>query len=403
MNNIRIKSGIYIISSLMMSSLALAPSLASIAKSFPDETSSNIQMLLSVPSLFSLISSFIIGKISVSHDKRKLIVIGMSLILLGGVSPYLYHATYSTLLMFSSLVGLGIGVIGTLNPSIISENFQGNDRASVMGKMAAFVSIGAVVFTVGGGFLAKNGWENNYLIYLIVLPLIIGAALCLPKDYENKSRAPSESKSAIKLNKSVFKIAALGFAYMLTYSAYPNNAAIHIASLNIGGSDIAGLATGVSLLGGLIFGLFFGLISRMTQTYTLLYAFALLAVGVGITSCSTTITGILLGSFIAGSSLSLFMARAPFMIASIVDHKTIPMAIAIYSASTSIAGFVSPLVINKISEIAFQNQSSKTALITAGLISLFVSITLLISSFEKKCILNGWMSSMLNVANNETN
>jgi len=384
---VKIKTGIMALMCLAMAPLAIAPSLANIAQSFPDSSASMIQMLLSVPSLMSLISALIIGKISVSIPKKTLCLTGLIIILVGGLTPFFVHSNLYVLLACAGIVGAGAGVITTLVPSLISENFHGQERGAVFGLMTAFVSIGAVILTLFGGKLAVKGWEHNYLIYLISVPILLIALYALPKKSvsEATDNHSNHGDKQIKLNSKVFLLGAFAFMFLMIYNTFPNNIALYLASNKIGDPSTAGLVSALGLVGGLLCGILFGKISMFTKNYTVMTGFIVNTIGLVLTVSTTSLPIIMVGSFITGTSLSIFMARAPFIIGSIVAPTSIPMAIAVYSACTSLAGFLAPVIINNIAKYTF-GESPKSALLVSGILSLIVAFVLLVTKFEKGCL-----------------
>ncbi len=380
--------GILSLCLLIMASIAITPSMANIAKSFPDVSNSWIQMIFSLTSLTSLLSALIVGKLTVTVSKKKLALIGVLLIGIGGLIPYLYHSNFNYLLVGAAIIGLGLGSISTLAPALIAENFEGNERDATFGQLAACVSLGAVLLTVIGGKLAENGWEQNYLAYLLAFPLLLIAALTLPKKpllaVHNHADNGGE-KPAIHLNAKVFVMGCIGFMFLMLFTAFPNNLALFMSAENIGDVGSASLASAVMLISGLVSGVLFGKIVRLTNTSTLIAAFLLLAIGTAVTATSHTIVIAVIGSFFSGFSLSVFMARAPAILSSVVAPPSIPMAIAVYSAFTAIAAFASPLIINNLSGLV-QAETPKMALIVTSALSFVVVVLLFISRFEKGCM-----------------
>jgi MFS family permease len=382
------KIGILTISLFTMCSVAITPSIANIAQSFPDIPSFAIQMLFSLPSLTSLISAIIIGKIAMKFDKRKLVLFAISLILLGGLTPYALHSNFYFILFCSIFVGFGVGIISTLTPTLIAENFSGDERNATFGLMTVFVSLGAILFTVIGGKLAEINWQTNYLAYVIAIPLLIIAALSLPRNREPKSYSENSVKmdTHIKLNNKVFITGFIGFIFLLIFTVYPTNIALFYAENHIGDASTAGLTSAVLFASGIITGVLFGRISKITGHFTLVSAFLVLSIGLFIVTKSDSVMVAVLGSFIAGLSLSLYMARAPFLISCIVPGSSMPMAVAVYSAFTAIAAFSSPIIINS-TAYYLADGSSNSAFLIASLLAFVMVIILTLTQFEKRCLL----------------
>lgn len=387
---IKTKIAIFCMSGLLMSALTIAPSLANISATFSQFSSSMVQMLLSAPSLSSLVAALVVGRITARIPKKTLAIIGIMLITLGGITPFFFHTSFYFLLGCATVLGFGVGTIMTITPSIISENFSGEERGVIFGQMTAFVSIGAVILTVTGGKLAEYGWEYNYLAYLITLPLLFIICLCLPLNsavYNEAPMSPENSPSLPGIPSRVFIIGLCAFIFLLAYNAFPNNIALYLTTEKIGDITTASHASALLLISGLISGLLFGHISKITASGTLMMAFLVLGCGMGLTTLIKSPPMVLTGSFITGFSLSLFMARAPFLISTLVPIKSMPMAIAVFSIFTSVAGFTSPLIINSLAALTGQ-ETPRLALIVSSLMALCGALILLFSRFEKICLKN---------------
>ncbi|MCL2894269.1 MFS transporter [Brenneria tiliae] len=387
---IKTRLGIFSMSGLLMSALAIAPSLANISAAFPQLSASMVQMLLSAPSLSSLIAALAVGRITLLIPKKTLAIIGIMLIIAGGITPFFFHANFYFLLGCATVLGFGNGTIMTITPSIISENFSGQERGAIFGQMTAFVSIGAVILTVSGGKLAEYGWQYNYLAYLIALPLLFIVCLCLPQDGIASNEHPViQDGGPLRpgIPPRVIIIGLCAFIFLLAYNAFPNNIALYLATEKIGDVTTASHASALLLISGLISGLLFGHISKITASATLIVAFLVLGFGMALTTFITSPQVALTGSFITGFSLSMFMARAPFLISTLVSVKSMPMSIAVFSIFTSIAGFTSPLIINNLAALTGEG-SPRLALIVSSLLALCAAVILLLTRFEKICLKN---------------
>ncbi len=385
---LKARIGILTIALLIMGAMAITPSIANIAAAFPDVSNSVIQMVFSLTSLTSLLSAIAVGKLTVTVSKKKLVLTGIALMGIGGMIPYFYHSEFYFLLIGAAIIGLGLGSLSTLTPTFIADNFEGHERDATFGQMAAFVSLGSVLITVIGGKLAASGWVNNYLVYLVTVPLFIIAALTLPNKPILESHNPhgaGGSKPAIKLNAKVLLIGCVGFMFLMLFTALPNNLAMYMVTQQVGDGSNISTAFGIFLISGLFSGMLFGKISKFTASLTFSAAFIVFGAGTFIICTTTAVPVLLAGCFVAGFSISIFMARAPSTIACVVDFTSMPMAIAVYSAFTAIAAFCSPLIINTLAGY-FGDASPKAALTVTGAMAFVVVLVLVATKFEKSCL-----------------
>ena len=91
-----------------------------------------------VEMLFSISSFAIMGMLVINPfldrflSERSSIILGLSFIAFGGSLPVV-GKTYALVVVSRVLLGMGIGLINARAISIISENYQGNERAQMLG------------------------------------------------------------------------------------------------------------------------------------------------------------------------------------------------------------------------------------------------------------------------------
>lgn len=113
----RIMLCLFALSALQMGALAVASSIADISASFPDVSTTLVQMLITLPILvqtpIALFSSWFCKRFSA----RTLLITVVILFLVGGLLPFAVH--YFPLIMFSrclygAAIGLQIPIVSTL-------------------------------------------------------------------------------------------------------------------------------------------------------------------------------------------------------------------------------------------------------------------------------------------------
>ena len=149
--------------------LAVSPILGDLTKIFPKATDLDIQMLTSLPSL--LIIPFILlgGKLTEKVDYVRILKIGLWLFAASGIL-YLISNKMWQLIVVSSLLGIGSGLIIPLSTGLVSRYFVGTYRVKQFGLSSAITNFTLVIATAVTGYLAEVSWHLPFLVYL--LPLI---------------------------------------------------------------------------------------------------------------------------------------------------------------------------------------------------------------------------------------
>ncbi|WP_111895473.1 MFS transporter [Acinetobacter sp. MB5] len=385
---IKTRIGIFALASLMMSALAISPSIAEISKTFPKVNLSIIQSLIALPSLTSLIAGFIVSKLATKIQRPKLAIGGLFFIIVGGLFPFFFNTHIEYLLIGAAILGLGIGTLATTNPTIIAENFNLEQRQVVFGQLTAFVNLGGMFLIFTGGMLATIGWKYNYLVFFYPILVLLIAYICLPKQQNVQVKNTNQSANKVNLltvfkNKNVLIIGLLSFAFMFVFDTFAANISVFIAQEKLGDIKLASMASAVFILSGFISGLLYRYISKLFGFYNIALAFFVLSAGLLITFFSHSILFTIIGSFISGFGLSIYMARTPYILSVIIESIYLPMAITIYTTATAFAAFVSPFIINFIRNTLGYNQVSFSFLI-ASIIGFVVFILLVTLGLEKK-------------------
>lgn len=385
------KAGIFSLTLISMSALGITPSLSAIAEAFPEGGATAAQMLTAIPSLIGIAAAIVVGKIANHTSKKAIGLFGALCIAVGGLLPYLYNANLTFLLVCSGILGFGVGTITNVTQLLFTEFLPPEERQSAMALNTAFVSVGAMFMTTVGGILAAGGWRNNYLVYLLAVVVLVASAILIPNDRDKVEEIKEERAEAPKahLQASSIVVGLLGVAFLALYNALMNNMAMHAISSGIASpetvSTIAGMAGTIANLAGLLCGLVLGKLLPHFQKQSFLVAFGLLGVGLIIVGLSTNAVLYYAGAFVVGAMLSIFMSQAPFVLSVSNPPYLMAASMAIYSAGTSIGGFVSPIVLNALSG-AFAGGSPSGTLVIAGIIGLAIAVALGVTGFQRKVL-----------------
>lgn len=297
--NLMIKPTILSLSLLtVMSGAAIAPGLAKIAMAFPESSPTAIKFILTVPAIFIIIFSMLSGWLCTKVTKRKVLLLGLLIYLIGGVGGGITNSIGS-LLVFRGLLGVGVGLIAPLSTGLVADFYYGDERARLMGYSTAASSLGGIISTLAAGFLAAISWRFPFGVYLLGLLVMFLVFVFLPEP----AKKQENSGSRPKLPASVYGWGAAAFFFMLAFYAAPMNLAIFMEEKGIGGSAVAGLAisllTGTGFLGGLVF----GRVKKATASFLPSLLFTLMAVGYFTLSQSTSLVHVLLATSTIGLAL----------------------------------------------------------------------------------------------------
>ena len=309
----------------------VSPVLGPIQKHFPEAGVSMVQMLVTAPTLLSIVVALISGALVMKISKKKLLVFAG---LVAGVTGFLPFLADSFWLLFASraLYGISLGLAIALNTAVVAEFFEGDERVAVMGIQAASVGAGMVVVTTVGGFLGGFGFEKSYFINSIGFISMLLIAFCLP------DTGTVKTEQGEKL-------------FLITFST---NIAMHLGGSLAGSTVVSGNLTGVFSGAQIVMGLILGTVTKATKKYTLPIAMLSFSVGGLLVMLFPANYGMLIaGAVFCGFSQGMFIPTAMVEVSNAVKPAATAMAAACLTCGNCFGQFISPTVLNTASKLIF--------------------------------------------------
>lgn len=369
-------------STLLLSSMAIAPLIAEMTKSFPNKTVTQVQLVYTIPSMITIPTMLVSGKLVCYFSKKSMVLFSLILIVSSGILPVLFHSYFTFLYFVSGLMGIGTGILTTLSSNIVSDYFDGLECGSIMGYQSAAISVGAAIMTALSGKIATIHWFYSYLIFLSFIPCILIVFSFLPKDSPIKKNDKSDNTHSAQL----LYFAFLGFLCGVFVNGYNTNIALFIQNKKFGGAEVAGLVSSLCMLVGIPAGLLVGKLSKIFNRNIFFVAVASITCGFFITAFSQNIIFVYVGAILIGFG---FAVRNPCAITSAVDMvppSSAAMAIAIVGSALNTGNFISPFIINVM--LKFVKNSVSGIFIICGICSAVIAGLYLFTNPIKKSIKN---------------
>lgn len=226
---------------------AVAPALGLIAKHFASEDEILIKLIITLPSLFIILSSLVFAKLANFLNVKQLAFIGFTLFIVGGISPFFLDNIYQVLFC-RAILGLGTGFLMPLSVSLLGFLFKKEEQGKLMGLSAMCNQLGAVITVSFSGFLASISWQYSFLIYLFALVLFILNMIFLPKIII----AQKEKKLDLRNVKNLSGIYINLFFMQVLFFNFTNNFSIIYQKEQIISASFIGVIMGLNGLFGAI-------------------------------------------------------------------------------------------------------------------------------------------------------
>lgn len=334
----------------IMANATIAPSLPGLAAAFADvpniETLSGL--ILSLPSLAIIATAAAFGAMADRVDRKVLLAIAMGLYALGGASG-LVASTMTELLVGRILLGIGVAGTMTIATMLAAEFWTGQARVQFMGRQAAAISAGGIVFLLLGGFLAELSWRGPFLIYLLALPFALLAWTLLPKRKGQASRTSDKTPLDWAV---IARIGSLAFFTMTMFYIIPTRLPFLMAEIGITSPSASGVAIAAVTATSIVSALGFPrLRARLSPVAIFGISFLLMALAYGLIATATGLPQVMAGTLIAGLGLGATMPNQNSWLMAEVPEAARGRAAGILTTLVFAGQFAAPLVAGGLASI----------------------------------------------------
>lgn len=234
----------------VMAGAAIAPALGVINAHFSGRSPLLIQLIVSLPALFIILTNLLYPLLCRLMKTRTLALTGLMLYVLSGAGAFFVDNIW-VLLFMRALMGVSVGMIMPLSTGLLAYYYPPQEQASLMGLSAAMNQMGGVVATFLAGMLSGISWNCAFLVYLLGLIAVILVALFLPNE-----RLSGGSGISLWLLRRFHPSVVGMFLVMILFFIYPTNFALSASGV-LSGTGVTLVMVGldvVALLVGLSFG-----------------------------------------------------------------------------------------------------------------------------------------------------
>lgn len=329
----------------VMAGAAVAPALDAVRAYFSNASTLEVQLVVSMPALFIVITNMFFPKLSRRFGAKTLVMAGLVLYTVGGVAAGLFGSIWAVLSM-RALVGVGVGIIMPLSTGLLTYYFPPEKREGLMGLASAANQLGGVVATLLAGVLANVSWRLAFLVYLMGLISIVLCLIFLPNDRIASAPGEKTDSGSGGVWKRNYSYIVGMFLLMTAFFVYPANFAIVTAAEGVIPMSLcAVIMAGLDLLG-FIGGLSFAAVKRVSGPAARLVAPALFLIGYCLLGFVGGWVGTLLGSALVGFANG---AGVPYLISSASANegkRAAATVMPLLSAALYLSQFVCPFLVS---------------------------------------------------------
>ncbi|WEV40858.1 MFS transporter [Lactobacillus sp. ESL0681] len=367
---------------LMLATLA-SSAIAAIAKSFPQEPVSKVQLIGSIPQLGQIIATALFTYLTFKMTRKNLGLLAVSFVAIAGIMPAITNNSLNIILACMVLVGFGTGTITNVVPVLLQENFEGEERATVMGWASGVTNVGMMIFTALGGFLGGSNWRNLFWVYGLAFIVFLLAFFLIPQDKKLKDIGTKKEKTNYwtlfkGLNPYVYVLYIINFILSFALMAFTSNQSIVLATQGKGTAYVAGV-TALGNVGGILTAAFLTYVRKFTKSNTIAWGFIAFALSFSCIAFSSNIVLHVIGNAFNGVGIVLINATAPYEMSILTDEKQFTLAVSINTLLGSLAGMVVPMIL-----AALQIAPGYSSFIAGIIITVIAAALLLVTRFGTK-------------------
>lgn len=335
----------------VMAAAAIAPAMGIIREHFQQAPDMMVQLIISLPALFIILTNLLFLKISRHLRTRTIALIGLVLYVVAGGGCF-FLEDLNLILCMRALLGVSVGLIMPLSTGLLAYYFPPEEQARMMGLSAAMNQMGGVVGTLLAGVLATIEWNYSFLVYLFGLIALGMICRWLPNEWLTSSEHRQKGLDLHQLVK--FHPSVVGMLLLtIVFFVFPTNFAIIThRSLHLDTSVITALMVALDLLAFFV-GLGFGGLMRRFRTPIKFFPPLALIVGYLLYAEASGVGMLLVGSAFVGLGNGV---GVPYLltIASIKGGRSSATTVMpLLSAALYLGQFLSPVVVLPLGEWLF--------------------------------------------------
>jgi len=300
------------------------------------------QMMMTLPSIGLIFGPLIAGWSARRFGSRSVLLAALGLFGLLGMAG-LFISDRTVLLASRLALGLAGGGIATSSIALISERWDGTERARMVGLHSGFSSAFGLIFLLLSGVIAELGnWRTPFAIYGIAFVFLVAGALSLdPTPVAQRSRVGGRHADLVPLWWVFLAIVALWTVAWMTNA----QTSFLLSEDGFTSPKMQSRVISASLATNMIVGWNYGAIRRRLSPPTVL-ALCLAAMSGGITTVglSSRPAEVAIGCGLTGAAVG---ALGPFFF-TFIGERVAPelrgQAIGLAYACMFVGDFVNPVV-----------------------------------------------------------
>jgi MFS family permease len=367
------------VSVMITTGTAISSALPEMAKSFPNISVSQIDMIATIQQFSVMITLLLSGFISKKLGIKRTITIGLILTGVAGVFPFFSHS-FILILISRLIVGCGIGLFNSLAITIIDLFYEDPTRSQMLGFRSATEQIGVSILNIVVGLLVLINWHASFLIYLLAFPLLAFFLKVVPEP--PIPQGSDNNKQRINLPVLIMTV-LLAFMVACTTAVIIQVPNIIVTDLSKS-SAVSSLIISANTLMGMVMGILFGHIYRFVKKFILPLGILFMALGSLIMVSFHSVFGVTLGAVVCGMSYPLVGSYIFSLVSVIAPKGSETLANSTLLIGANLGSFSTPLFLSELGKMNSLTTHAGPFLTAFWLLIILTMIVLIYQTFFQK-------------------
>ena len=347
------------------------------AKSFPQESLVNIELVTTVVSIFVTIFVLISGAVVRYIGQRKTAILGLIIATISSLIPAV-STNFTVIFISRAVLGIGIGLANPLAISLIGSFFTGDTRAKLLGWRSAIAGVGTSIMTYLAGQLLVFNWHAAYWVYLLFVPTLLLFIFFVPEPNsteEENSVSTQDNEVKTTTHDGLILITLLTlliFVFLSGGMILAIKLPTYFIDFHIGSATQASNAWSMYNIANVIGGILFGYAYRYLNNYILPLGRLFYGLGIFLTSFTRNLSLIYLLCFATGIFGALVIPYIFNKISESFSTSKAPFYTSIALVGSNLGSFLAPY------SGQLMGQTAVKAIFHSGLILIILAIIILI-------------------------
>ena len=319
------------------------PAIATFQAAWPDVSATAINNVSTLPALISLPVMLIVGAVAGKKVKYKPIVL-LALIcsLVGGLGPMFFAPSWTVVLVFRAILGIGAGCFG-VRSAILLSSLEESQRATWVGIGTALYSGVNLVMGPVVGALTRVSWKAPFGVNALCIVTLV-MVLFFMQEPETEA-APAEETEAAPAAKEPLGTRPVIYAILQAIATgvmYPLLLGIStfFVNKNIGDGVMAGTVITCYSIGCLA-SMVLGPVQKVFKRLTLPVAYLVAAAGVAIVLFFPGFMTACIGSIIAGAGFMIAFSMLQVFNAQVCGPTVLALASTLILVGNNLGVYIS--------------------------------------------------------------